>query len=46
MQDLGLIRKIMQDIGLKRKIMQDLLLKTQNNARSRLKNAKLYKINA
>ena len=34
----------MQDIGLKRKIMQDLGLKTQNYARSRLKNAKLCKI--
>ena len=36
----------MQDLGLKRKIMQGLRLKTQNYARSRLKNEKLYKINA
>ena len=36
----------MQDLGLKRKIMQDLLLKTQNYARSKLKNTKLSKIYA
>ena len=34
----------MQNQRLKRKIMQDLGLKTQNYARSRLKNAKLCKI--
>ena len=36
----------MQDLGLKRKIMQDLRLKTQNYARSILKNAKFCKIYA
>ena len=34
----------MQDLGLKRKIKHDLCLKTQNYARSTLKNAKLCKI--
>ena len=36
----------MHYLGLIRKIIQDVRLKTQNYARSRLKNAKLYKINA
>ena len=36
----------MRDLRLKRKIMQDLGLKTQNCAKSTLKNAKLCKIYA
>ena len=36
----------MPDLGLKRKIMQDQRLETQNYARSRLKNSKLFKIYA
>ena len=36
----------MQDLGIKGKIMQYLRLKTQKYAISRLKNAKLFKINA